>query len=89
MTNTNPNFLDMPPTIDMIAVGAFVITPHASDMLPRPIRQITIAVQGTLAYINWAGELQQTADLPPGNYAIQAKAVRVSGTTATGLTGWV
>ena len=85
----DPNFFDMSDDPVQGADGSFVITPHATDNLPKLTRAISIDVAGTLAWVNWHGEPQQTGNLQPGIYPIRAKAIRVSGTTATGLTGWV
>ena len=85
----DPNFFDMSDDPVQGAEGSFPIAPHASDNLPKLIRAITVDVAGTIAWINWHGEAQTTNNLQPGTYAMRAKAIRVSGTTASGLTGWV
>jgi len=75
--------------IDGPALGAFVIVPSNSTDLVSPIRAVTISAAGTLAWHDSVGVAQATADLPPGTYPMFARRILVTGTTATGLTGWV
>lgn len=70
------------------AMRTYVITPHATNDLTERIRAISIAVQGTISYQNWEGVDCVTDELPPGLYPIYMQKVYVSGTTATGLTGF-
>lgn len=71
------------------ALGAFVITPNDSTDLAHHIRAITLSVDGTLSYVAWDGTTRTTDTLPAGTYPVAAKRVRATGTTATGLTGWI
>ena len=71
------------------AVGSFPVTPSDSVDLASHIRQVTISGSGTIAWRNWNGEIETTGVLPPGSYAMMARRIMATGTTATGLTGWV
>lgn len=75
--------------VNSSAIGSFPITPSDSADLALNIRMVTINVGGTLSWVNWQDEVETTALLPAGSYPIQAKRIRATGTTATGLTGWV
>lgn len=75
--------------IDGPALGAFVITPNDSADLANPIRAITLNGAGKLVWQDSFGVAQTTADLPPGTYPMFARRILATGTTATGLTGWV
>lgn len=86
---SRPNFYDTSPNNVQGAVGSFVITPHATEDLPSLVRAITIDGAGTISWVDWWGAAHVTAALPQGTYPMLARAVRVSGTSATGLTGWV
>ena len=44
---------------------------------------------GTLSWVSTDNTVQTTAALPPGTYPLLARRIRATGTTATGLTGWV
>ncbi len=71
------------------AVRAFVITPSDGTDLVDDIRAVTLNAGGTLSYVAWDGVTYTTAALPAGTYALQARRIRATGTTATGITGWV
>jgi hypothetical protein len=71
------------------AVGAIVVTPSNSADLSLPIRALTINVAGTVSFIGPDGATYTTDTLPAGTYSIAATRIRSTGTTATGLTGWV
>lgn len=71
------------------AVGAFVITPSDGADLPQPVRAITVSGPGVIAWHDADGVAQLTAVLPQGTYPMFARRVLLTGTTATGLTGWV
>lgn len=75
--------------IDGPALGAFVITPSDTADLPQPIRAVTLYGAGKLAWQDTAGAAQATADLMPGTYPLFARRILETGTTATGLTGWI
>lgn len=82
-------FLNRNPTIDGPSVGSFLITPADGSDLSSDIRQLTINVAGTVAYIGWDGVAYATDTLPQGSYAVFARRIKATGTTATGLTGWI
>lgn len=46
-------------------------------------------VGGTLSYIGLDGVTYTTAALPVGRHDMTATRIRATGTTATGITGWV
>lgn len=72
------------------AIGSFAITPNDGVDLTLAVRQITIGTAGgTLAWQGVDGVTQNTGPLPVGTYPIAAHRVLATGTTATGLTGWV
>lgn len=71
------------------AIGGFVVTPNDSVDLEQPIRALTINVAGTVSFIGTDGLTNTTDTLPAGTYALFATRIRSTGTTATGLTGWV
>lgn len=71
------------------ALGSVAITPSDSADLEKNIRAVTLGASGTLAWVNWQGETQATGTLPSGTYALMAKRILATGTTATGLTGWI
>lgn len=75
--------------IDGPALGAFVIAPSDTADLAQPIRAVTLYGAGKLAWHDTAGVAQITADLMPGTYPLFARRILATGTTATGLTGWV
>lgn len=81
---------DMPRNINEPPKGSFVVTPNDGVDLPSAIRQITIGTAaGTIAWVNENGEAQATGPLPLGTYPIRAHRILATGTSATGLTGWV
>jgi hypothetical protein len=72
------------------AIGSFAITPSDGADLAVAVRQITIGTAGgTLSWVGADGTTQNTGPLPVGTYPIAAHRIRATGTTATGLTGWV
>lgn len=73
------------------AIGAFAVTPSDSADLSKAIRAVTIGTAGgTLSFVSSKdGLVHTTGPLPVGTYALFAKRIRATGTTATGLTGWV
>lgn len=83
------HFKSMARSITAPALGALVITPSDSTNLSSPIRAITLNVGGTLAWLNEEGAAQATAMLPAGTYPLIATRILATGTTATGLTGWI
>lgn len=75
-------------TITGPAIGAFAITPGASE-LSEPIRQITLGASGVLAFTSSVdGADYTTGTLPAGTYPLLASHV-LAATTATDLTGWI
>ena len=71
------------------AIRAFAITPADGSDLTDDIRAVTLNGGGTLSYVGWDGATYTTAALPAGTYPVQARRIRATGTTATGITGWV
>lgn len=72
------------------AAGAFAITPNDGADLTQRIRCLTIGTAGgAVSYVGWDGTTYTTGPLPIGSYPLYAKRIRSTGTTATGLTGWV
>lgn len=76
-------------SITASAIGAFAITPDDAADLPYTIRQITIGTDGgEISYV-YRGETWTTGPLPVGTYPMMADRILATGTTATGLTGWL
>lgn len=71
------------------ALASFVVVPADGTDLPEPIRQITLDQGGTLRWTGRDGAVNTTAALPAGSYALSAIRIFATGTSATGLTGWV
>lgn len=72
------------------AIGALAIVPSDGADLSRPIRAITIGTAGgTISYVGWDAVTYTTGPLPVGTYPLLARRVQATGTTATGLTGWM
>jgi hypothetical protein len=75
---------------DMPAIGGFAVTTHNTNDLPTPIRAVTINGGGTLSFISSIdGATYTTSVLPPGTYALHARRIRTTGTSATEITGWI
>lgn len=82
------SFSNQMATVTGPITGAFVITPHATDELPKVTRQIYAAGAGNIAVV-WADGSETTEPVAAGERLDwRIKAVRVSGTTATGLRGY-
>ena len=77
--------------LDGPSLGGKVITPSDTVDLPNPVRAVTIGTQGgTIRYTHArTGEICTTGPLPINSYSIWASRIWATGTTATGLTGWV
>lgn len=71
------------------ASGSINITPADGTNLSSDIRAVTINVAGTLSFVGWDGVTYNTGPLPVGTYPILARRIRATGTTATGITGWI
>ncbi|WP_157971194.1 spike base protein, RCAP_Rcc01079 family [Pseudogemmobacter bohemicus] len=71
------------------AIGSFPVTPSDTVDLTEVVRQITISGAGTISWLDREGNVHTTASLPVGTYPIIAKRIRATGTTATGITGWI
>ena len=83
-------FRNHTPGLDAPALGAVVVSPSDTVDLASPLRAITLSVGGTLSFISSRdGSVNTTAALPAGTYPILAARIRATGTTATGLTGWI
>lgn len=71
------------------AGGVYAITPSDSTDLTERVRAITIgSAAGTISFVGWDGVTYTSNPLPLGTYALYAKRIRASGTTATGISGW-
>lgn len=71
------------------AVGSFAIMPSDAADLAQPVRAVTISAPGVLAWHDADGVAQITGTLPQGTYPMFCRRILATGTTATGLTGWV
>ena len=71
------------------ALGALAVTPSDSTDLATAIRAVTLGGGGTLSFVGVDGVTYTTGDLPAGTYALRAIRIRATGTTATGITGWI
>ncbi|MFN4062325.1 MAG: hypothetical protein ACK4IA_16450 [Paracoccus hibiscisoli] len=71
------------------AIESIVVTPSNTEDLPVAIRAVTINAPGTISWINWTGVTCSTGPLPAGTYTMAASRIRATGTTASGITGWV
>lgn len=77
-------------TLNAPAQGAVAITPSDSVNLVEQIRMLTIGTAaGTVSFVGLDGQTYQTGPLPVGSYAVEALRINATGTTATGLTGWL
>lgn len=75
--------------IESGAIGALAVTPSDGTDLARRIRGVTINGGGVISYIAWDGATNTTGVLPQGSYPMFARRILSTGTTATGITGWV
>ena len=71
------------------AVGALAVAPSDAADLSSDIRAITLGVGGVLVFDGWDGVTYTTGILPAGTYPLFARRIRSTGTTATGMTGWI
>ena len=72
------------------AIRSFAITPNDSTDLADYIRGICIGTAaGVLVYHAWDGTVCTTGPLTTGDHALLARRILSTGTTATGLTGYV
>jgi len=72
------------------AFGSYAIAPSDSADLSKAIRAVTIGTAGVLAWVSAVdGQDYITAELPPGTYALSARRIRATGTTAAKITGWI
>ncbi|KFI25149.1 spike base protein, RCAP_Rcc01079 family [Paenirhodobacter enshiensis] len=73
------------------AIGALPIVPSDTADLSAEIRALTIGTAaGTVAFVSSRdGASYVTGPLPVGTYALFAARILATGTTATGLTGWI
>jgi hypothetical protein len=82
-------FRNHEPGLTAGAIGALAITPSNDTDLAHAIRGVTIGGTSGVIVYDWAGATWTTGELVPGTYAFRATRIRATGTTATGLTGWV
>jgi hypothetical protein len=77
--------------VDGPEMGAFVVTPDDGIDLASVVRAVTIGTAaGVIHYIHArTGADCTTGPLPIGTHSIWAKRILATGTTATGLTGWI
>lgn len=71
------------------AMGAIAVTPSDTVDLSTFIRAVTLNAGGTLSYKDWRGITMTTNALPAGTYSLFASRIMSTGTTATGITGWI
>lgn len=71
------------------AVGCIAVSTSDSTDLASDIRAVTINGSGVIAYIGWDGVAYTTNTLPAGTYPLLARRIKATGTTATGITGWI
>jgi hypothetical protein len=75
---------------DMPATGAYVIAPHNTNKLTRPVRGIYVGTGGNLRVLTRDGDDVTFTGVPGGVILpVVAMQVFVTGTTATGLVGMV
>ncbi len=84
-----PSFDNYAPGLDSPALGALSVIPNDTLALSQRIRALTLNGPGTVSIISWDGTVSTTGPLPAGTYALCATHVRATGTTATGITGWI
>lgn len=83
-------FVDTARTATAPAQGAMIVSPSNTVDLAEPIRALTIGTAGgTLSFVGRDGATYTTGPLPVGTYPLEAVRIRATGTTATGLTGWI
>ncbi|WP_136685889.1 spike base protein, RCAP_Rcc01079 family [Falsirhodobacter xinxiangensis] len=71
------------------ALGAIAVTPSDSTDLPEMVRAVTLGGGGTLGFVGGDGQTYVTGVLPAGTYAVFARRIRATGTTASDITGWI
>lgn len=71
------------------ALGAMAIVASDSTDLPEEIRAVTLGGAGVLKYVGSDGATYTTGELPVGTYAMFARRILATGTTATKITGWI
>lgn len=84
-----PSFEHHAAGLDSPALGALPVIPSDTLPLAQRIRALTLNGPGTLSFVTWDGAVSTTGPLPSGTYALCATHVRATGTTATGITGWI
>lgn len=89
ITRVSANGSAVPSLLDP-AQSAFAITPNDNADLAVPVRAVTIGTSGgTIRYTHArTGAVCNTGPLPVGQHSIWAKRIWLTGTSATGLTGW-
>ena len=76
-------------TVTAGAIGSIPIVPSDEYDLEYEVRAITVSGSGRIAWHDYDDNYWITGVLPAGTYPMFVKRVLVSGTTATGMAGWV
>lgn len=82
-------FLNQAKGVTSPALGALAVTPADGTDLAEPVRAVTIGGGGRLSFVGIDGKTYVTGVLPAGSYAMFARRIRATGTTATDITGWI
>lgn len=78
--------MDRAQNSNLPARSFFTIDPDNDTDLPGPVRGLILAVGGDVVVLDEAGE-EHTLTLPAGVAPIVVTRVKLTGTTATGITG--
>lgn len=82
-------FLNHAKGVNAPALAALAITPSDTADLAETLRAVTLGGGGVLRFIGGDGLVSTTAPLPPGTYAVFARRILQTGTTASDITGWI
>lgn len=67
--------------------ASFVVAPHDTNRLTRPVRGLFVGVSGNITLVTPAGDTVLFSNVPVGELAQEAVIVKATGTTATNLVG--
>lgn len=70
-------------------VAAYPITPNNATVFVPPYRSLLIAVAGNIAVDTPGGPANQVLTVPAGYLMCEVSRVYATGTTATGITGFL